>query len=164
MGVIDKTEDFMAEARERLARWGAEDWRQRQRGGFARETLEQSLRDYKFIPRATGMRAEAERPEVVEMDVIVSALSSIPGGDRYRLALWLWFAVRKTETLPSKDQDGNDRLDLMVEHEAGRLTESDCARLMQCSRATFRGWRDTGMTWVAGALAARESRRPGLPA
>lgn len=151
MAVIDKTEDFIAEAKDRLRAWGAEDWRQRRRGGYAQESLEQAMRDHGFIPKATGMRKEAEKPEIVRIDEIVSQLARQPGGDRARLALWLWYAPRKLELALSHDQDGVERTDL-VEHEAGRLTELECSLAMHCSRAQFRAYRDTGLTWVAAAL------------
>ena len=149
--IVDITEDWIAEAKDRLRAWGAEDWRQRQRGGYARESLEQAMREHGFIPKATGMRKEMEKPEIVEIDEIVSQLATQTGGDKARLALWLWYAPRKMESVPSHDQYGTERSD-RVEHEAGRLTELECSQVLQCSRAQFRVYRDTGHVWVAAAL------------
>lgn len=153
--VDDVVEDWIGEAREALARWGSEDWRQRQLGGYARETLEQVLADYRMVPRASGMRREPEKPEIIEIDGIVSQLARQPnGGDKARAALWLWYAVRKIEAVPSHDQWGQERDP--VKHEGGRLTEKECSELMKCSRAQFRAWREMGLTWVAAALSRRE--------
>lgn len=136
--------DYMDEAKRRLNDWGAEDWRQRQLSGFARETLEQVMADYRMIPHATGMRKEVERPDIIEIDEIVSKLGQQPGGQDIVRALWTFHAVRKRE------RDGHG-----VWHEDGRLSQNEVAAVMGRSRAQVRSWLESGWWWVAAALAHR---------
>ena len=147
-------EDYIGEAKDRLARWGAEDQRQRQLGRYAGETVEQIMRDYQCVPRGSGMRTEPAKPEIVETDVIVTMLSRTPYGERARLALWLFYAVRKIESLPAHDSEGRERAE-MVDHVGSRLTQAECALVMKCSRAQFRDYLEHGQAWVAGFLAGR---------
>ena len=146
--------DYIDEAKQRLNAWGAEDWRQRQLAGFSRETLEQVMSDYRMIPRASGMRKEPERPDVVEVDSIVALLLKQPGGRDIVRALWLFHAMRKTEHLPAHDSSGAERDDF-IEHDAGRLSQEEIATLMEKSRAQVRSWLERGWMWVAASLAHR---------
>lgn len=134
--------DYIEEAKRRLNAWGAEDWRQRQLQGYAHETLEQVLHDYKMVPRAAGMRKEPERADVVEIDTIVSRMKSQPGGENIVTALRIFHGARKR----ARDEHG-------VWHEDGRLSPAEVATLMRVSRAQVRHWLDSGWWWVAAALA-----------
>lgn len=149
--------DFISEARRRLAEWGHEDWRQRKLGGFARESLESILKDYKMVPRASGMRKEPDRPDVIEVDSIVSSLArNHPAGRDIALTLWLFYAFRKTEGAAGKDSTGREHLDDITFHEGGRLSPAEVGLMMkpQRSRAQVRAWLDIGDSWVAARLSA----------
>lgn len=137
----DRSEDYIAEAKSRLRLWGAEELRQlniiREANGdllvhgFAADTVAYIvMRHGGRAPAGTGMRREAEKPEIVDTDAIVSRLQAgHPAGDSIRSVLYAHYVFR-----------------LSIRHGA---------RITHKSVRAYRDLLETGQAWVAGMLCER---------
>lgn len=135
---IDAIEDFIAEAKGCLKAWGAEELRQLRLlkeasgeiylHGWPSDTVAHVvMRHGGRAPTGTGMRREAERPEVVETDEIVSRLvKGHPEGEEIRRVLY--------------------------SHYVFRLSIRQGARITHKSARVYRNLLETGQAWVAGSL------------
>jgi hypothetical protein len=138
---IDDVEDWIAEAKDRLKSWGAEELRQLklQRDaagdisikGWPSETVNYIvMRHGGRAPTGTGMRKERERPEVCDTDEIVSRLTQgHAAGEEIRAVLYA--------------------------HYVFRFSVRQGARMTHKSVRTYRSLLEAGQTWVAGSLSER---------
>ena len=136
---IDDVEDWIAEAKNRLKSWGAEELRQlrltKEAGGdivlrgWPTDTVAYVvMRHGGRAPAGTGMRKEPEKQDIVDTDEIISRLQAgHPNGDEIRRVLYA--------------------------HYVFRFSVRQGARMTHTSVRGYRNWLEVGQAWVAGGLA-----------